>query len=53
MELRGGSYSSAASTLRTSDRSKNASPPCGSIRDMGFGNAGDRRLSDVGGRGVR
>ena len=53
MELRGGSYSSAASTLRTSDRSKNASPPCGSIPDMGFGNAGDRRLSDVGGRGVR
>jgi formylglycine-generating enzyme required for sulfatase activity len=53
MELRGGSYSSAASTLRTSDRSKNASPPCGSIRDMGFGNAGDKRLSDVGGRGVR
>jgi len=53
MELRGGSYSSAATTLRTSDRSKNASPPCGSIPDMGFGNARDRRLSDVGGRGVR
>jgi formylglycine-generating enzyme required for sulfatase activity len=53
IELRGGSYSSAASTLRTSDRSKNASPPCGSIRDMGFGNAGDKRQADVGGRGVR
>ena len=46
-ELRGGSYSSDATTLRTSDRSKNAI-------NWGFGNTtADKRLSDVGGRGVR
>jgi formylglycine-generating enzyme required for sulfatase activity len=53
IELRGGSYSSAASTLRTSDRSKNYGPTCGWCPDMGFGNAGDQRQADVGGRGVR
>lgn len=53
MEMRGGSYTSAGTTLRTSDRSKNMSPACGSPSPMGFGNAGDQRLSDVGGRGVR
>lgn len=53
IELRGGSYSSAASTLRTSDRSKNATASCGGGPDMGFGNAGDQRQADVGGRGVR
>ncbi|HCY22900.1 MAG: hypothetical protein A2W93_09565 [Bacteroidetes bacterium GWF2_43_63] len=53
MELRGGSYMSANSTLRTSDRSKNNSGTCGGGPDMGFGNAGDQRQSDVGGRGAR
>jgi hypothetical protein len=46
-ELRGGSYSSGASTLKISDRSKN-------YPYMGFGsNTSDQRLPDVGGRGVR
>jgi len=53
MELRGGSYSSASTTLRTSDRSKNNSATCGGGPDMGFGNTGDQRQADVGGRGVR
>lgn len=53
MELRGGSFTSASSTLRTSDRSKNNTTTCGGGPDMGFGNAGDQRQSDVGGRGVR
>ena len=53
VELRGGSYSSSASTLRTSDRSKNATVTCGGGPDMGFGNIGDQRQADVGGRGVR
>jgi len=53
MELKGGSFNSASSTLRVSDRSKNSAPPCGSPAPMGFGNAGDQRQSDVGGRGVR
>ena len=46
-ELRGGSYSSGASTLKISDRSKN-------YPYMGFGSStSDQRLPDVGGRGVR
>lgn len=53
MELRGGSFTSASTTLRTSDRSKNATGTCGGGPDFGFGNAGDQRQSDVGGRGVR
>ncbi len=53
MEMRGGSYSSAGSSVRISDRSKNATATCGSIFDFGFGNTGDQRQSDVGGRGVR
>lgn len=53
MELRGGSYSSASTTLRTSDRSKNNTVSCGGGPDMGFGNTADQRQSDVGGRGVR
>jgi formylglycine-generating enzyme required for sulfatase activity len=53
MEMRGGSYNSAASTLHTSDRSKNATASCAGSFDFGFGNAGDQRQSDVGGRGVR
>lgn len=53
MELRGGSFSSANTTVRTSDRSKNGTTTCGGGFDFGFGNAGDQRLSDVGGRGVR
>jgi hypothetical protein len=53
MELRGGSFMSANTTLRTSDRSKNSGVTCGGGADFGFGNAGDQRQSDVGGRGVR
>jgi len=53
MEMRGGSYTSAATTLRTSDRSKNATASCGGSFDFGFGNVVDQRQSDVGGRGVR
>jgi formylglycine-generating enzyme required for sulfatase activity len=53
MEMRGGSFSAAGSTLRTSDRSKNGITTCGGGYDFGFGNAGDQRQSDVGGRGVR
>ncbi|MBN2728155.1 MAG: SUMF1/EgtB/PvdO family nonheme iron enzyme [Bacteroidales bacterium] len=53
MEMRGGSFSSAATTLRISDRSKNATSTCGGGPDFGFGNTGDQRQSDVGGRGVR
>lgn len=53
MEMRGGSFTSAGSTLRTSDRSKNGITTCGGGYDFGFGNAGDQRQSDVGGRGVR
>lgn len=44
---------SAASTLKTSDRSKNGTATCGGGQDYGFGNAGDQRQSDVGGRGAR
>lgn len=47
MEMRGGSFMSASTTLRTSDRSKNGN-------HFGFGNTPlDQRQSDVGGRGVR
>jgi formylglycine-generating enzyme required for sulfatase activity len=53
MEMRGGSFTTAGTTLRTSDRSKNATATCGGSFDFGFGNAGDQRQSDVGGRGVR
>lgn len=53
MEMRGGSYSSAATTIRTSDRSKNATASCSGGFDLGFGNVVDQRQSDVGGRGVR
>ena len=54
MEMRGGSWSSASGTVRTSDRSKNFSGPWGDCRmTAGFGNSGDVRQSDVGGRGVR
>jgi hypothetical protein len=53
MELRGGSFMSASSTMKTSDRSKNNTGTCGGGPDMGFGNAGDQRQSDVGGRGAR
>jgi formylglycine-generating enzyme required for sulfatase activity len=53
MELRGGSFTSAGSTLRISDRSKNGTTTCGGGHDFGFGNAADQRQSDVGGRGVR
>ncbi|MDP4267084.1 MAG: SUMF1/EgtB/PvdO family nonheme iron enzyme [Bacteroidota bacterium] len=52
MELRGGSYKSASTTLRVSDRSQN-SAACGGIAPMGFGDNDDARLSDAGGRGVR
>ena len=53
MEMRGGSFNTASTTLRTSDRSKNATATCGGSFDFGFGNAGDQRQFDVGGRGVR
>lgn len=53
MEMRGGSYTSASTTLRISDRSKNNTSTCGGGGDFGFGNAGDQRVSDVGGRGAR
>lgn len=53
MELRGGSFTSASGTVKTSDRSKNNTGTCGGGPDMGFGNAGDQRQSDVGGRGAR
>jgi formylglycine-generating enzyme required for sulfatase activity len=53
MEMRGGSFNTAATTLRTSDRSKNGTSTCGGGYDYGFGNAGDQRQMDAGGRGVR
>jgi formylglycine-generating enzyme required for sulfatase activity len=53
MEMRGGSFTTAGTTLHTSDRSKNATATCGGSFDFGFGNAGDQRQSDIGGRGVR
>lgn len=50
-ELRGGNYSSSASTLRTSDRPSTVN--CSRL-NFGFGHTGsDQRLSTVGGRGVR
>jgi len=52
MEMRGGSFKSANTTVRTSDRSQN-SVLCGGVAPYGFGNDVDQRLSDVGGRGVR
>jgi len=53
-EMRGGSYCSAAETVRTSDRSKNMTL-CGGIAPFGYGGAISSaiRQKDVGGRGVR